>query len=288
MLNAALIAIALTASWNGADEVYAKRALVLKADAQCHWLSSQERRSLEASTRQVRMALSEAGYDVARLDDRIANTVALKNCDDPFLVALAGEARAAHEAWVKTRAMDFPGYERVWTVRRLLKPDAMDRWTLWQSLPGRARFGVTESAEGYKLTLAFPVATEAKPIRFARLEFRDADKLDRPLSLAAPESEAALAGRAAPVQLSRFVWASERRLASGEESPVPDTDYVMVHFPADAMDALTSLTGRESVRIRLNHGDYETTHFVEVGALFAARAFLTADEAQPHVRQTAS
>jgi len=279
---AASLALSTTLVPADARESLARRAFLLEADAQCHLLTPQERAALTASARQARGALERAGEDAASLESRARETAARRTCADPLVVAVAEEAREAYEAWASLRAMDFPGVERVWTTRRVLQPDDTLRWSLWQRLDGGARFGLAARESGGVALLAVPAAGEARPIRAARIEFRDARRLPEPLGVSvkglfSSRPDDALSANAAPEGLCEFIWASHIGMAEGELAPRPGADFQVVEFPAAALDAIADLEAGEAARIRLVRDGADSLFYVEAGDLAAALAFLAAE-----------
>ncbi|MBA4802461.1 MAG: hypothetical protein H2040_11410 [Euryhalocaulis sp.] len=283
----AALALSAPAITPGAEESFARRAFLLEADSRCELLTSGERASLSAAARQARGALERAGLDADTLEFHVRNAAAARDCSDELVQDVAGEARNAYAAWAAMRAMDFPGVRRVWTTRRVLEPDSTPRWALWQRLENGERFGLTVTDSEQTAMLAIPAERAAAPIRSAKIELRDPDKLAAPLDAAlgglfmARADLEPMAQQAAPASLSRAIWASGVSKAKGETAPKPDADFQLIEFPASALAEIARLNASEAVRIRVIRADGETVRYVEAGDLAAAQAFLAAKPLNP-------
>ncbi len=284
MISAAL-ALALAAAQpahGAAEESFARRIFVLQADESCDLLTDDQRAALNATANQARGALERAGVQTGELEGRVRYAAKARACTDPFLETLAAEARNAYAGWAAMRAMDFPGQRRTWTVRRVLEPDAMPRWALWQTLDGGVRFGLGVTTDKPLAMLAIPAASAQGSLHSARLEMRDPDKMAQPFDpalgglLRLHESANEMSGYTTPERLSKLIWASGEQPAEGEQAPAPGRGYDIIYFPASAFTAMSRLDPRETVRVRVRRDDGETLHYIEAGDIAAALAFLHA------------
>lgn len=284
MISAAL-AMALAAAqpeYSAAEESFARRIFVLQADENCGLLNRDERAALTASAGQARGALARAGLEPGILEGRVRHAAKARACTDPLLETLAAEARAAYAGWAAMRAMDFPGPRRVWTARRVLEPDDLPRWALWQTLDDGVRFGLGVTGGDSVAMLAVPASGGGADLEWARLEMRDPEKMAQPFDpalgglLRLHESASEMSGYSTPARLSKLIWASGERPAVGEQAPMPGREYSIIYFPASAFAAMSRLDAPETVRVRVRREHGETLHYIEAGDIAAAMAFLNA------------
>lgn len=284
MISAAfMIALLAAQPHSAAEESFARRIFVLQADESCHLLSADERAALTASARQARSALEGAGFQTGSLEGRVRHSAKARSCDDELLQALADEARNAYAGWAALRSMDFPGQNRAWTARRVLEPDAMPRWAVWQRLDDGARFGLGVAQDEAVAMLAVPASgKQMRTLQSARLEMRDPDKLAQPLStnlnglIHIQETLGELPPYRVPQGSMKTVWASGYGPAKGEQAPIPDREYEIIYFPVSALTALARLEPTETVRIRIQRASAQSLHYIEVGDIAAAMAFIEA------------
>ncbi len=262
-----------------AREAYARRQFLLEANTRCQLLNERERAALSGAAGQARGVLLRAGLRPEPIRRAAADRAAGTLCDDALLRAEAETARAAFTGWAAMQQQSFAGEHQTWHTSRA-GAEAMMAWTLWQDLPGGARLGVVEDAEGRALVAALPAAGPARPHAIS-LQFRDARKwpefMESTLGgLFRTDSSSALASRAAPVALSRQVWAAGRPERAVQAPPGADGFFYWL-LPLETLDEMAALDPRDAARLTLEYpGGRVETLYLEVGDLAAAMAFLAA------------
>lgn len=260
------------ASPAAADPPDAQAALVervglLQIDQRCRLLAPGARSALEAGAAQARGALLRGGWTntrVSQLESAVVNAARERACADPRTQAAVAEARAAYDQWARTSVMEFPGWSRAWVARRTT---GINGWRLSQSIDANTTFGVRERNNAQTLSLALARTNAAS----ARLILRDrrranAAPLDLPTRVAYGLEAGAPAAGAATLTFPG-ARAVERRTGAAAQT--------LFTFPDAAFQAMLALDPRESVVIELIGARATQRLYVEVGDVFAARAFLT-------------
>ena len=269
-LTGALTASAFAQQEPNAREAYVERRGLIEADAQCQLFSPSIRDALQISTAQARGALLRAGWTNARMRDLENAVVAAargRACNDARTTQAAASASRTVAQWVNAGSMEFPGWERSWTARRV-----SEGWRLSQSIdaPLPATFGVLQHGQSQRLSLAVLVARAAAPPMSARLVMRNpAQPRGGEVSLTQRMASGLEAG--APSPIGAASWSSTRtveRLDAGRTLAI-------FAFPDAAFRDLVALDPRETVEIRLETARGAQRLLVEVGDVAAARAFLT-------------
>lgn len=266
-----------------ARAAYVERRGLVESDAQCRLFAPEMRSALQAGVAQARGALLRAGWSSAQvreLDQIVVAAARSRACGDQRTAASAANASAAFASWINASAMDFPGWERTWTARRLA---ASDGWRLRQPIaaPVAASFGVRERNGAQELALLVPLGRRQAQPTSARALMRDAARGGgAEVSLPQRMAFGLQAGLPAPnlarsFQSSRFIT----RLDGGKAE-------ALFVFPDDAFRNLVALDPRETVEIRLSYGSVEQVLLVEVGDVGAARSFLTIRPHRPSAQAT--
>jgi hypothetical protein len=255
-----------------AHAAYVERRGLIEADARCRLFSPGIRSALEAGAAQARGALLRAGWStgqVRELENAVVAAAGGRACDDARTIAAAEAARIAFSNWTSAAAMDFPGWERSWTARRVTGADG---WRLRQAIdtPMAAAFGVRERNGEQRLVLVTAFAWGQRAPISAQLVMRDSSRFAlEETSLPQRISFGLEAGAPAPGAASTFAAARSVELVQIGRSQV------VFSFPDAAFRTLLSLDPRESVELRVREGRNVRRLFVEVGDIAAARTFLT-------------
>lgn len=277
MRTSAIIGLALSvlASTAAATEApnaraaYVERRGLIEADARCRLFTPSIRAALEAGAGQARGALLRAGWSTAQvreLDGAVASAARTRACTDPRTAEAAADARTAYTSWANASSMQFPGWERTWIARRVVRADG---WRLSQSLDAGAMFGVRDHEGAQNLVLVLPVARGQTAPTSVQLQMRDSARSSlTEVSLTQRVAYGLAAG--APTTRTAQSYASRRvieRVSGGSQA-------VFV-FPDAAFRDLLTLDPRESLELRIAARGGEQRIYVEVGDVAAARAFLT-------------
>lgn len=254
-----------------AQAAYVERRGLLEADAQCRIFTPEVRAALQVSALQARGALLRGGWSLAQLGQLESATVGAaraRQCGDARTNAAAATARAAYNMTFRSNAMEFPGWTRTWSARRVA---ASDGWRLRQNItdPVAATFGVRQHNGVEQLVLLLPVSNEAAAPRGATLQLRNPSRSDASsLDLAGRIARGLEAGLPAPG--AAMTLNATRRI---EHPNLFATEAVFV-FSDEAFRLLCSLDPRETVEIDLSGGRTRQRLLVEVGDIAAARGFL--------------
>ena len=189
-------------------------------------------------------------------------------CNDPRTVSAAAVARTAYNTTFRSNAMEFPGWARAWSARRI---PAADGWRLKQAilLPMSATFGVRQLNGREELVLVLSTAAEQNTPSIAQLEIRNPS-----LPMGALDLTARIAGgleTGAPSQVNAITVAGARRI----EHAGWFQNQVVYVFPNTAFRMLCQLDPRETAAIDLNATDGPQRVLVDVGDIAAAAGFLT-------------
>ncbi len=274
LLTAALTGALTAAAWAqqgpNAREAYVERRGLIEADALCRLFSPSIRDALQVSAAQARGSLLRAGWTNARMRDLESAVVTAargRSCRDARTTEAAASASRTVSQWVNAGSMEFPGWERSWTARRV-----SEGWRLSQSIdaPVPATFGVLQRGQSQRLSLAVLVARDAAPPTAARLVMRSpARPRNAEVSLTQRMASGLEAGAPSPFNaVSSSSTRTLERLDAGRTQAV-------FAFPDTAFRDLLALDPRETVEIRLETARGVQRLLVEVGDIAAARAFLT-------------
>lgn len=272
LITAALTALAVPAaaqSGPNAREAYVERRGLIETDAQCRLLQPSIRDALNVSAAQARGALLRAGWSNAQmreLESAVVTAARGRACNDRRTAESVSSVSRSVAQWVNAGTMEFPGWERRWIARRI-----SEGWRLSQAIdtPTPAIFGVRQTGEAQRLTLAVPMARGAVAPASARLIMRDRARPRAEVSLNQRIANGLEAG--APPPGATLVIPSTRAIErlDGARSQAVFT------FPDSAFRDLLALDPRESVVIEVQTGRATQRLLVEVGDIDAARAFLT-------------
>lgn len=254
-----------------ARTAFVERRGLLEADAQCRLFEPSIRAALNVGLAQTRGALLRAGWtnaNIRELETAAINAARARSCGDQRTATAAENARRSFAAWANTGTMEFSGWDRAWRARRVVDESG---WRLSQDIeaPIPARFGVRQSGETQRLTLALPLARGAAPPASVQLIVRDTNRAQmREIALPQRISQGLTAGLPSPMASRSIpsVRTIERR--NGQQVAV-------FTFPDTAFRDLVALDPRETVELRLETGRATQRLLVEVGDVAAARAFLT-------------
>lgn len=268
-LTGVLTASAAAQAGPNAREAYVERRGLIEADTQCRLLQPSIRDALLVSTAQTRGALLRAGWSNAQmrdLENAVVNAARQRACNDARTAASITAVSRTVAQWVNAGTMEFPGWDRIWIARR-----TTEGWRLSQTIdaPLAGTFGVRQTGETQRLTLALPLERGATAPASARLMLRDPSRPRAEVSLNQRIASGLAAG--APSPAAAIMVPSTRtieRLPSGRSQ-------VVFTFPDTAFRDLLALDPRESVEIRVETGRAAQTLLVEVGDIGAARSFLT-------------
>ena len=268
---AATIAAASAGEPPNARAAFVERRGLIEADAHCRLFSPDIRAALEAGAGQARGALLRAGWSTAQVRDleiAVVSAARERACDDERTSSAAEEARNAFANWVNASSLEFPGWERAWTARRVA---ARDGWRLSQAVtdPFPATFGVRERNGRQQLVLVAPFTRGDGAPREAQLLMRDASRSEvGDVSLPQRVAFGLAAGAPSPDVTTTMpsVYAIEPAPSGGSQA--------VFTFPDLAFRGMLLLDPRESVEIRVTTGGRDQRLYVEVGDVAAARAFL--------------
>lgn len=264
-------ATAASATEPNARTAFVERRGLLEADAQCDLFEPSIRAALSVGLAQTRGALLRAGWtnaNLRELETAAVNAARSRSCGDHRTATAAANARRSFATWANAGTMEFPGWDRSWRARRVADESG---WRLSQDIeaPIPARFGVRQSGETQRLTLAVPLARGATAPASVQLIVRDSNRgAMREIALPQRISQGLGAGLPSPMASTSIpsVRTIERR--NGQQVAV-------YTFPDTAFRDLVALDPRESVELRLETGRATQSLLVEVGDVAAARAFLT-------------
>lgn len=264
-------ATAASATEPNARTAFVERRGLLEADAQCDLFEPSIRAALSVGLAQTRGALLRAGWtnaNLRELETAAVNAARSRSCSDQRTATAAANARRSFATWANAGTMEFPGWDRSWRARRVVDESG---WRLSQDIeaPIPARFGVRQSGETQRLTLAVPLARGATAPASVQLIVRDSNRgAMREIALPQRISQGLGAGLPSPMASTSIpsVRTIERR--NGQQVAV-------YTFPDTAFRDLVALDPRESVELRLETGRATQSLLVEVGDVAAARAFLT-------------
>lgn len=264
-------ATAASATEPNARTAFVERRGLLEADAQCDLFEPSIRAALSVGLAQTRGALLRAGWtnaNLRELETAAVNAARSRSCSDQRTATAAANARRSFATWANAGTMEFPGWDRSWRARRVVDESG---WRLSQDIeaPIPARFGVRQSGETQRLTLAVPLARGAAAPASVQLIVRDSNRgAMREIALPQRISQGLGAGLPSPMASTSIpsVRTIERR--NGQQVAV-------YTFPDTAFRDLVALDPRESVELRLETGRATQSLLVEVGDVAAARAFLT-------------
>jgi hypothetical protein len=271
-LMAASLALAATASADApsARNLYVERRGLLEIDAHCHLVAPEVHAALEVAALQARGTLLRGGWSLAQVGQLEQATVAAarqRSCSDPRTAAAAQTARNAYNMSFRSNSMDFPGWARAWSARRVA---ASDGWRLRQTIdaPTAGVFGVRQLHGAEELVLVLPALSASAAPATATLELRNPS-----LPLGALDLTSRIAGgleAGAPGPASAVSVSGVRRI----EHPGWFQNQVVYVFPNAAFGWLCQLDPRETAAISLitPHGGQRI--LVEVGDIAAAAGFL--------------
>jgi hypothetical protein len=272
-----LLALALgTATAASATEPNARTAFVerrglLEADAQCRLFEPSIRAALGVGLAQARGALLRSGWTSAslrNLESAAVNAARGRTCSDERTATAAEDARRSFASWANAGTMEFPGWDRSWRARRIVSQSG---WPLSQDIdaPVPAQFGVRQSGDVQRLTLALPLASGATAPASVQLIVRDRNRAPmREIALPQRISHGLEAGLPSPMASISIPSVRTIERYNGQQVAV-------FTFPDTAFRDLVALDPRESVELRLETGRATQSLLVEVGDVAAARAFLT-------------
>lgn len=268
----ASLAFATTAAADApsARNVYVERRGLLEVDAQCHLFAPEVHAALQVTALQARGTLLRGGWSLAQMDQLEQATVAAargRTCNDPRNASAATVARAAYNSTFRSNAMEFPGWARAWSARRVA---ASDGWRLRQNIdaPLTAAFGVRQLNGAEELVLVLGNANEQSAPPVGQLLLRNPALPTGVLDLTARIAGGLDAGVPGPA--NALTIAGVRRV----EHPGWFQTQIVYVFPSAAFRMLCQLDPRESVAIELSgpHGSQRV--LVEVGDIAAAAGFL--------------
>lgn len=251
----------------GAQAALVERLGLLQLDQRCGLLSPGARAAVEAGAEQARGALLRAGWGYAQLRElEAAVDSAARNraCNDPRTQAAVADAREAYASWARTNVMEFPGWSRSWTARRVTGPNG---WRLSQTIDSSASFGVRETDGGQHLSLALAPTSATG----ARLILRDSRRSNASALDLTRRVAYGLEAGAPAIGAATRTYASATRT---ERRPGGVMQTVFT-FPDAAFQAMLALDPRETVVIEILGARTTQRLLVEVGDIAAARAFLT-------------
>ena len=271
-LLAASLALASTAAAEApsARNVYVERRGLLEVDGQCHLFAPQVHAALQVTALQARGALLRGGWSLAQMDQLEAATVAAargRSCNDPRNASAAAVARAAYNSTFRSNAMEFPGWARTWSARRIA---ASDGWRLRQAIsaPMAGVFGVRQLNGSEELLLVLTASDAQAAPTAAAIELRNPALPAGALDLTARIAGGLNAG--APGPASAMTISGVRRI----EHPGWFQTQVVYVFPSTAFRLLCALDPRESIAIDLDGPSGSQRLLVEVGDVAAAAGFL--------------
>ena len=261
-----------------AGAVYADRLTLLSADTACSYFTDVERTLLESLIDRSRDDAIRAGDDPERLSRFEAEySRAPRDCDSPILSGLADLHRLRVLDMAQTGRLEFPGVYQSWTsVRSRFEREG---WAVHQTqADANAVFGFVWDGEDLVPTLA--VRREAPPA-LAMLFIRDVEKQADPIDFSAggllptPSLDPISQWGGTSDALTRFLAAERIGSDSAAQlAPASGEPAFGFAFSPDIIEALLSLTPRESIRIDLVSGTGEPPeqYWFEVGMLKSALA----------------
>jgi hypothetical protein len=277
LILAAAASIALAATGAAAEALsaralYVERRGLIEADARCHLFAAPVRAALQVSALQARGVLLRGGWSLAQvgqLEQATTDAADQRACNDARTLAAAASARQAYNSSFRSNAMEFPGWARSWSARRIA---AADGWRLRQAIPGpvAASFGVRQTPAGEQLVLILPLANPQAAPNAARLVLRNPNLAAGSLDLATRMAGGLDA--AAPNPLNSIAITAEPAL----EHPNWHQTQIVYVFPNAAFGMLCALDPRESAVIELSTPAGAARELIEVGDVAAAAGFLAA------------
>jgi|GEM_PF-2255461 len=274
LLAAASLAITTTTAFAdpSARALYVERRGLIEADARCHLFDPPVRAALQVTALQARGVLLRGGWSldqVGQLEQATVEAAQQRACNDPRTRSAALIARQAYNSSFRSNVMEFPGWSRAWSARRVAGSDG---WRLRQDVPGpmAANFGVRQSASGEQLVLILPAANEQSGPSNAQLELRNPNRPAGALDLATRMAGGLEA--TAPDPLNSISLAQSARLI---EHPGWFQTTIVFVFPNAAFRMLCQLDPRESVALNLATPAGPERLLVEVGDIAAAAGFLS-------------
>lgn len=272
---AALLSLAGHATAAPAPDVaFAERSALLALDVKCDLLRAPVRTALEAATNQAHGALLRSGWTQARaaeLRTRAAEAGARKACTDPAVAKAVTDANTGYAGWARVMSMRFTGGFSAWSARRTPDPD---RFLLRQDAIGsrRGAFGLRETENGVRMTLALPIGAGERAPATVRLVLRDRGKA--PVS--APDLRQTPARNLSELAPSQAMQAALLPMARGQARlENPNRTHVLFMFPDGLANRLAMLDPREAFFVEIDGPSPQRLLF-EVGDFAAARAFLAA------------
>lgn len=264
-------ATAAAADAPSARNVYVERRGLLEVDAQCHLFTPEVHAALQVTALQARGTLLRGGWSLAQVGQLEQVTVAAardRTCADPRNASAAATARTAYNTTFRSNTMEFPGWARAWSARRVA---AADGWRLKQTIaaPRAATFGVRQFNGAEELTLSLATGDENSTPRTVQLDMRNPA-----LPLGALDLTSRIAGgleAGAPTQINALSITGTRRV----EHPGWFQTQIVYVFPNAAFRALCQLDPRETVALTLNSPHGSQRLLVEVGDIAAATGFLS-------------
>lgn len=275
-----LLAAALTAAFAvsasatepgpNAREAYVERRGLIEADSQCRLLAPSIRAALNVGLSQARGSLLREGWSntqLRQLEQTVIASARARACTDARTSEAVAGANRAFAQWANAGVMEFPGWERAWIARR-----AAGDWRLAQHIdaPISAMFGVRDSGDAQRLTLAVSIPNANAAPTSARLVLRDRNRAGATEISLPQRISYGLSAGAPPVTASLSVPATRaiERISGGRTQAI-------FTFPDTAFRDLLALDPRESVELHVSQGRVTHRLLVEVGDVAAARAFLT-------------
>ncbi|MFT3726305.1 MAG: hypothetical protein QM759_00560 [Terricaulis sp.] len=271
-LMAASLVFATTAAADApsARNVYVERRGLLEVDAQCHLFTPEVHAALQVTALQARGTLLRGGWSLAQVGELEQVTVAAardRACTDPRNASAAATARNAYNTTFRSNAMEFPGWARAWSARRVA---ASDGWRLRQNInaPIAGAFGVRQLNGLEELILVLPTMSADAAPATAQLSLRNPM-----LPLGALDLTSRIAGgldAGLPGPVNGMSIAGARRI----EHPGWFQNQVVYVFPNSAFRTLCQLDPRETVAVSLTTPRGTQRILVEVGDIAAAAGFL--------------
>jgi hypothetical protein len=266
----ALAAAASHADTPSARALYVERRGLIEVDTRCHLFAPEVRAALQVTAMQARGTLLRGGWSTAQMDQLEQATVDAAHaraCNDQRTTSAAATARQAYNSTFRSNTMEFPGWARTWSARRVADSDG---WRLRQSIssPVPATFGVRQLS-GEQFAIVVPVSDEGDAPASAQLELRNPNLPAGALDLSSRIAGGLEAGAPGPAN-SMTIGASARLV----EHPGWFQTQIVFVFPNAAFRMLCQLDPRESVAINLNGPHGPQRLLVEVGDVAAAAGFL--------------
>jgi hypothetical protein len=253
-----------------ARNVYVERRGLMEADAQCRLLTPEVHAALQVTAMQARGVLLRGGWSITQMDQLEQATVAAareRACNDPRTLSAANVARAAYNTTFRSNAMEFPGWARAWSARRVAGSDG---WRLRQDIntPAPAIFGVRQVNGREELVLMLSSANDQTAPPSAQIVLRNPALPAGALDLTTRIAGGLDAGAPGPANAMTINGA--RRI----EHPGWFQTQVVYVFPNAAFRMLCQLDPRESIAVDLSGPRGSQRFLIEVGDIAAAAGFL--------------